>query len=109
MLLFKKAQGTAEYAILFSIVVAAAIGMQHSIRRTLQGRMHDAGNFLVEQTSGIGQTGEYEVYAVQGRESGGDTTRTTEESTTEHAGTRDGWWMEKDHSTTSIYTQQRQN
>ena len=38
----KKAQSTAEYAILLSLVVAAALGMQHEVRRAIQSRMHDA-------------------------------------------------------------------
>ena len=38
----KKAQSTAEYAILLSIVVAAALAMQHEVRRTIQGRIHEA-------------------------------------------------------------------
>jgi hypothetical protein len=38
----KKAQNTAEYAILWAIVVAAALAMQHEVRRSIQGTMHTA-------------------------------------------------------------------
>lgn len=38
----KKAQSTAEYAVLVGLVVAAAIGMQTYVKRGLQERMHQA-------------------------------------------------------------------
>lgn len=40
----KKAQSTAEYAILIGLVVAAVIAMQTYVKRGFQGRMKDAGN-----------------------------------------------------------------
>ncbi|MFA5008575.1 MAG: hypothetical protein WC546_05080 [Candidatus Omnitrophota bacterium] len=36
------AQSTAEYAILLSLVVAAAMGIQNEVRRAIQARIHDA-------------------------------------------------------------------
>ena len=39
----KKAQSTAEYAILISVIVGAALAMQVYIKRSLQAKMHDAG------------------------------------------------------------------
>ncbi len=48
----KKAQATAEYAILFAIVIGAAIGMQSYIKRALQGRLYDAANNYVTSTGG---------------------------------------------------------
>ncbi len=39
--LSKKAQSTAEYAILIAIVVGALVGMQIYVRRGLQGRIAD--------------------------------------------------------------------
>jgi uncharacterized protein (UPF0333 family) len=48
----KKAQATAEYAILFSLVVAAAMGVQSYVKRALQARVYDAANDFVEATGG---------------------------------------------------------
>lgn len=42
----KKAQNTAEYAIVIGLVVAVAIGMQTYIKRGLQGRIADAVNHV---------------------------------------------------------------
>lgn len=41
----KRAQTTAEYAILIAIVVGAVVAMQVYVRRGLQGRIHDAVNY----------------------------------------------------------------
>ena len=49
----KKAQSTAEYSILFALVVAAAVGMSDEVRRGIQAKIHyaltdelaPAGNF----------------------------------------------------------------
>jgi len=38
----KRAQSTAEYAILLALVVAAAMGIQNEVRRAIQSRVHDA-------------------------------------------------------------------
>lgn len=38
----RHAQSTAEYAILLSLVVAAAMGIQNEVRRAIQARIHDA-------------------------------------------------------------------
>src|SRR3989338_10909874 len=40
----KRAQTTAEYAILIALVVGAVVAMQVYIRRGLQGRVHDVVN-----------------------------------------------------------------
>ena len=57
----KKAQNTAEYALLISLVVAAIIAMQVYAQRGLQGRIRDAvQGYLVDQTAnprGVGVTG----------------------------------------------------
>ena len=64
----KKAQNTAEYAILISLVVAAIIAMQVYVQRGLQGRIRDAvKGYLVDQTNpqgvvGLGRTAQYEPY-----------------------------------------------
>lgn len=51
-MLIKKAQNTAEYAILIALVVGAAIGMQTYVKRGLQGRVKDSSRGLVETISG---------------------------------------------------------
>lgn len=43
----KRAQSTAEYAILIGLIVAAAVGMQTYIKRGLQGRARDATDDFV--------------------------------------------------------------
>jgi Flp pilus assembly pilin Flp len=59
----KKAQNTAEYAILISLVVAGIIAMQTYAQRALQARVRDAGVYLQEQTDGIGDgVRQYEPY-----------------------------------------------
>ena len=58
----KKAQNTAEYAILISLVVAGIIAMQTYAQRALQARVRDASVFLKSQTSGLGNTLQYEPY-----------------------------------------------
>ena len=61
----KKAQNTAEYAILISLVVAAIIAMQVYVQRSMQGRIRDAvQGYLMTGTSGLGgaNTAQYEPY-----------------------------------------------
>ena len=58
----KKAQNTAEYAILISLVVAGIIAMQTYAQRALQARVRDAGLYLRTQTSELGKTTQYEPY-----------------------------------------------
>lgn len=48
----KKAQATAEYAILFAVVIGAAMGVQSYVKRALQARIYDAANEFVNSTSG---------------------------------------------------------
>ena len=66
---FRKAQSTAEYAILFSLVVGAALAMQVYIKRSIQAKMHDAGVALTSVSDDItgdgvviGTTMQYEPY-----------------------------------------------
>lgn len=57
----RKAQSTAEYAILISLVIAAALGVQNEVRRAIQARIHDAATgYLVQQTQALGMTSQYE-------------------------------------------------
>lgn len=58
----KKAQNTAEYALLISLVVAGIIAMQTYAQRALQARVRDASIFLQTETTGIGNTTQYEPY-----------------------------------------------
>ena len=58
----KKAQNTAEYAILISLVVAGIIAMQTYAQRALQARVRDAGQYLKTQTATLGATVQYEPY-----------------------------------------------
>jgi uncharacterized protein (UPF0333 family) len=58
----KKAQNTAEYAILISLVVAGIIAMQTYAQRALQARVRDASSYLAAQTNNLGNTVQYEPY-----------------------------------------------
>ncbi|MBF0122637.1 MAG: hypothetical protein HQL21_04405 [Candidatus Omnitrophica bacterium] len=59
----KKAQNTAEYAILIALVIGAVVAMQTYAQRALQGRIRDASVYMKDQTSGLGgSTGQYEPY-----------------------------------------------
>lgn len=59
----KKAQNTAEYAILISLVVAGIIAMQTYAQRALQARVRDASLYLANQTSlGGRNSAQYEPY-----------------------------------------------
>lgn len=61
----KKAQQTAEYALLISLVVAAVIAMQTYAQRTIQGRIRDAASYMSTQTSALGTTVQYEPYYLE--------------------------------------------
>jgi len=61
----RKAQTTAEYAILIGLVVAALVAMQTYVKRGLQGRMKDATDTLVTGTTNLGNTTQYEPYYLQ--------------------------------------------
>jgi uncharacterized protein (UPF0333 family) len=58
----KKAQNTAEYAILISLVVAGIIAMQTYAQRALQARVRGAALYLQDQTADLGSTVQYEPY-----------------------------------------------
>ena len=58
----KKAQNTAEYAILISLVVAGIIAMQTYAQRALQARVRDASQHLATQTANLGTSVQYEPY-----------------------------------------------
>lgn len=58
----KKAQNTAEYAILIALVVGGVIAMQTYAQRALQGRLRDASVGMRDNTSVIGNTLQYEPY-----------------------------------------------
>jgi len=58
----RKAQNTAEYALLIALVVAGVIAMQTYAQRALQARIHDAGTYMANSTSSIGSDTQYEPY-----------------------------------------------
>ena len=58
----RKAQNTAEYALLIALVVAGVIAMQTYAQRALQARIHDAANYMSTNTSDIGCSEQYEPY-----------------------------------------------
>lgn len=56
----RSGQNTAEYALLIALVVAGVIAMQTYAQRSLQARMHDASQYLTNQTNTIGASAQYE-------------------------------------------------
>ena len=57
----KRAQSTAEYAILIGLVVAALLAMQTYVKRGLNAKMKDATDTYAT-TVGLGGTSQYEPY-----------------------------------------------
>ena len=87
----KKAQSTAEYAILISVIIGAALAMQVYIKRSLQAKMHDAGVALTDVSADItgdgvvlGTMKQYEPYYAEQRLS--DVNRTTALASTSDTG-----------------------
>lgn len=62
----RKAQNTAEYALLIALVVAGVIAMQTYAQRAMQARIHDASVYMANATScstlGLGNDTQYEPY-----------------------------------------------
>jgi Flp pilus assembly pilin Flp len=58
----RKAQNTAEYALLIALVVAGVIAMQTYAQRAIQARIHDASIYMQNQTGNIGNSTQYEPY-----------------------------------------------
>jgi len=62
----RKAQNTAEYALLIALVVAGVIAMQTYAQRALQARIHDVSQYMSESTScstiQLGNSTQYEPY-----------------------------------------------
>jgi len=65
----KKAQQTAEYAILIALVVGAVIAMQTYAQRTIQARIRGASQYLAsgrtESTGVLGSELQYEPYYIE--------------------------------------------
>ena len=61
----RKAQNTAEYALLIALVVAGVIAMQTYAQRALQARIHDASTYMASTTGTIGNDTQYEPYYSQ--------------------------------------------
>ena len=58
----RKAQNTAEYALLIALVVAGVIAMQTYAQRALQARIPDASTYMKTQTNTMGNAIQYEPY-----------------------------------------------
>ena len=58
----RKGQSTAEYAIVIGLVIAAALGMQVWVKRSIQGKIKDATSITNDAGGGvtIGSTEQYE-------------------------------------------------
>jgi len=58
----RKAQNTAEYALLIALVVAAIIAMQTYAQRALQARVYAASQYMATTDNAIGNATQYEPY-----------------------------------------------
>ena len=59
----KRAQNTAEYALLIALVVAGIIAMQTYAQRALQARIRDASEYMTQQSFGnVISLEQYEPY-----------------------------------------------
>lgn len=64
----RKAQNTAEYAILIGLVIGAAIAMQTYVKRALQGRFQGGIHYMVNATPEVSSNRfpyQYEPYYMQ--------------------------------------------
>src|ERR1700722_3386057 len=61
----RKAQNTAEYALLIALVVAGIIAMQTYAQRALQARIHDASTYMASTDNAMGNTIQYEPQYLQ--------------------------------------------
>jgi hypothetical protein len=61
MILNRKGQNTAEYAILIALVVAVAVAMQTYVKRSMQGGV----KYTVDKLKKSGGTGQYEPYYLE--------------------------------------------
>ena len=78
-----KGQSTAEYAIVIGLVIAAAVGMQVYVKRSIQGKMKDAADYNDPAASML-TTKQYEPqYATT---EGMESTREAQESATTSKG-----------------------
>ena len=61
----KKAQQTAEYALLIALVVAAVIAMQTYAQRAIQARIKAAADYMTTNDGLIGTINQYEPYYLE--------------------------------------------
>ena len=61
----KKAQQTAEYALLIALVVAAVIAMQTYAQRAIQARIKGASDYMALQTPELTAVNQYEPYYLE--------------------------------------------
>ena len=60
LLRMRKAQSTAEYAIVIGLVIAAAVAMQVYVKRGIQGKMKDAVDYNDPSSAGMFSTQQFE-------------------------------------------------
>lgn len=65
----KKAQNTAEYAILIGLVIGAVVAMQTYAQRTMQARIRDVNVTFRDKTGMLGNTLQYEPYYAESNSS----------------------------------------
>lgn len=107
--LSKRAQTTAEYAILIALVVGAVIAMQIYVRRSIQGKIKDAADYKMTvnvtgvNTTGIFATNQFEPYYI-------NSTATTDQKQTQTESMRKGGGVNRTtNATTTVQRNQTVN
>ena len=76
----RKGQSTAEYAILFALVVAAAMGVQSYVKRSLQTAIKERADMFVEAVTEGRQNSQWEAVTGTKTTTGQESTRTFTEN-----------------------------
>ncbi len=104
----KKAQSTAEYAILFSVVLAALAGMQVYMKRSFNAKLKDSADLLTKVTGSVGgvqlgTTNQYEPYYTNQHI---NTTYTQDDTTKKYQNYAENYEHTQQYNASSSYRQE---
>lgn len=102
----KRAQSTAEYAIIIALVVGAVVAMQVYVRRGIQGRIKDVVDHVADSTdtqaNDLFSNQQYEPYYATG-------TGTTNQNVTDTESLKEGGAVSRKTSGTTEATREQTN
>ena len=104
----KKAQSTAEYAILFSVILAALAGMQVYMKRSFNAKMKDSADLLTRVSGTVGgvklnTTNQYEPYYTN---QSVNTTYTEDSTTKKYQDYAENYERNQTYTASSTYRQE---